>query len=59
MPDPTVVTNRRHRVMVPARIFALFLLVLGTTLAACGKKGDPVGPEDVTLTYPRDYPTEP
>ena len=45
--------------MVPARIFALFLAALGVTLAACGKKGDPVAPEDTTLTYPRDYPTEP
>lgn len=59
MLNPPHVTLRRHRVMAPTRIFALLLLVLGTTVVACGKRGDPVAPEDVTLTYPRDYPTEP
>ncbi|MGF1624863.1 MAG: lipoprotein [Alphaproteobacteria bacterium] len=43
--------------MVLPRIFALLLLVTAAGLAACGKKGDPIEPEDVTLTYPREYPT--
>jgi hypothetical protein len=46
---------RRRLVQLPT--FALFLVVTAAGLAGCGKKGDPVEPEDVTLTYPRDYPT--
>ncbi len=40
------------------RIFAVLLLVVvAANLAACGKRGDPIPPEDEDLTYPRTYPT--
>jgi predicted small lipoprotein YifL len=36
---------------------ALAVLMLGLTLAACGKKGDPEPPPGAKdITYPRPYP---
>ena len=40
------------------RIFAVMMLVVAmASVAGCGKRGDPIPPEDVDLTYPRTYPT--
>lgn len=51
------ITNSYRRTLVLPRIFALLLLVTATGVAACGKKGPPIEPEDEDLTYPREYPT--
>jgi predicted small lipoprotein YifL len=40
-----------------SRFGIALLLILGLTLASCGKKGDPKPPPDVPNTYPRVYPS--
>ncbi len=35
----------------------LFLIIVATGLAGCGKKGNPQPPPDVPNTYPRTYPS--
>ena len=41
-----------HRVVLGLLLAAM----LGTALASCGKKGDPVLPNGQTDNYPADYP---
>jgi predicted small lipoprotein YifL len=35
----------------------IIAMLLAVGLAACGKEGPPVPPEDEPVTYPRTYPT--
>ena len=39
-----------------AIVFVLLAAVVATTLAACGKKGDPVLPNGQKDNYPASYP---
>jgi predicted small lipoprotein YifL len=38
---------------------AAIILMLALSLAACGKKGQPIPPPDQPQTYPKVYPHDP
>lgn len=42
--------------MVRKFILALLVVAFATSLSACGRKNNPVAPEDADPKYPRTYP---